>query len=75
MVFPSLAALREWGRDRRGVTAVEYGLIAAMTVAVGLSVFNLIGDRLHQDVNCVLENMDGAQQSAACSGGGSTNPS
>ncbi len=32
--------------DRRGVTALEYGLIAAAVVAVGLAGFSVIGDRL-----------------------------
>jgi len=32
--------------DRRGVTALEYGVIAATTIVVGLATFNLIGPNL-----------------------------
>ena len=38
------------GRDRRAVTALEYGLIAAAVVVVGLSAFSLIGDQLANTV-------------------------
>lgn len=38
-----LLALRT---DRRAVTALEYGLIAAAVVAIGLAGFSVIGDNL-----------------------------
>jgi Flp pilus assembly pilin Flp len=45
-----LLALR---RDRRGVTALEYGLIAAAVVAVGLAGFNIVGFQVATKVLCV----------------------
>lgn len=34
-------------RDERGVTALEYGVIAAVMIVVGLASFMLIGDTLN----------------------------
>lgn len=50
-----LSALR---RDHRGVTALEYGLIAAAVVAIGLAGFSLIGGALATmfgDVNGAMD--------------------
>jgi pilus assembly protein Flp/PilA len=38
-----LGALR---RDEKGVTALEYGVIAAVVIVVGLATFNLVGTNL-----------------------------
>ena len=37
--------------DRRAVTALEYGLIAAVVVAIGLAGFSVIGDTMAEKVN------------------------
>jgi len=37
--------------DRRGVTALEYGLIAAVMVAVVLAGFNTLGDHLSMELS------------------------
>lgn len=42
-------------RDRRAVTALEYGLIAAVVVAVGLAGFSIIGDDLATKYSSVQE--------------------
>ena len=39
--------------DKRAVTALEYGLIAAAVVAVGLASFSAIGTNLATKVNTV----------------------
>lgn len=45
------------GHDRRAVTALEYGLIAAAIVVVGLSAFSVIGDQLANNVANLTEAM------------------
>jgi pilus assembly protein Flp/PilA len=45
-----LMALRH---DRRGVTALEYGLIAASVVAIGLAGFSIIGQDVADKFNSV----------------------
>lgn len=45
--FPQLA------QDRRAVTALEYGLIAALTVAVGLAAVDTIGGNLAANVTAI----------------------
>ena len=44
VVRSRLAAL---GRDEKGVTALEYGVIAAVVIVVGLATFMTIGDTLN----------------------------
>ncbi len=39
--------------DKRAVTALEYGLIAATVVAVGLAGFSAIGTSLSNKVNAI----------------------
>lgn len=39
--------------DCKAVTALEYGLIAAAVVAVGLAGFSIIGDNLHSKMATV----------------------
>ena len=59
----SLTALRN---DKRAVTALEYGLIAAAVVVVGLAGFSTIGSDLSGKFNKVESTMDGT----APAGGG-----
>ncbi|WP_114377579.1 Flp family type IVb pilin [Elioraea thermophila] len=42
-VSSRLAALK---RDERGVTALEYGVIAGVLIVALVTAFNLLGDRL-----------------------------
>ena len=44
--------------DRKGVTALEYGLIAAAVVAVGLASFSIIGTELATKMNTVQTALD-----------------
>jgi pilus assembly protein Flp/PilA len=51
-----LGALR---RDEKGVTALEYGVIAAVVIVVGLATFMTIGttlDGVFQNINLGLQN-------------------
>jgi pilus assembly protein Flp/PilA len=51
-----LGALR---RDEKGVTALEYGVIAAVVIVVGLATFMSIGttlDGVFQNINSGLQN-------------------
>lgn len=48
--FLRLPALRS---DMRAVTALEYGLIAAAVVAIGLAGFGVIGDNLKTKFDAV----------------------
>jgi len=41
-----IAVLTATAADKDGVTALEYGVIAATTIVVGLAAFNLIGPTL-----------------------------
>ncbi len=41
-----LSLFQVFRRDRRAVTALEYGLIAAVVVVTGLATFSVIGDDL-----------------------------
>ncbi len=41
-----LLHLAHFRRDRRAVTALEYGLIAAAVVAIGLAGFSVVGTDL-----------------------------
>lgn len=49
-----MMALRD---DRRAVTALEYGLIAAAVVAIGLAGFSVIGTSLEEKFNDVSNNL------------------
>jgi pilus assembly protein Flp/PilA len=55
-VRSGLGALR---RDEKGVTALEYGVIAAVVIVVGLATFMTIGttlDGVFQNINLGLQN-------------------
>jgi len=43
--------------DRRAVTALEYGLIAAVVIVVALGAFQLLGTNLSKTVNSVASAM------------------
>ena len=41
-----IAAARDFARDEEGVTAIEYGLVAAVIAGVVITAFGLLGDEL-----------------------------
>lgn len=55
-VTSRLATLRT---DEKGVTALEYGVIAAVTIVVGLATFNLIGPQLATTFDTVYTALGG----------------
>ncbi|WP_439579391.1 Flp family type IVb pilin [Elioraea sp.] len=68
LVQSHLAALR---RDEKGVTALEYGVIAAVVIVIGLATFLTIGETLDgvfTEVNTALQDNSG---SGGGGGGGS----
>ena len=58
-----LAALRS---DEKGVTALEYGVIAAITIVVGLAAFGAIGGLLGDTFGSIRNSL---QQSVGGAGG------
>jgi len=59
-----ILATRRFLRDEEGVTAIEYGLIAAL-IAVGIiASVTVVGDRLCATFNTVATSLGGA--AAAC---------
>lgn len=49
--------MRNLFRDTRGVTAIEYGLIAALIAVVAIGVFQLVGTNLSLTFNTVASSM------------------
>lgn len=46
-------------RDRRGVTALEYGLIAALMAAVIIVAFGVLGNGLQNTMNTINTSLSG----------------
>lgn len=63
VVRSRLAALR---RDEKGVTALEYGVIAAVVIVVGLATFMSIGETLDNVFTSINQ---GLQNNTAGTGG------
>lgn len=57
-------ATRRFLRDEEGVTAIEYGLIAALIAVVIIGGVTVIGDRLCETFNTVATKLGGSP--AAC---------
>ena len=57
--FVTLASFltQRLGRDERGATAVEYGLIVALIAAVIIVTVGLLGTAVDNAFNTVLKNM------------------
>jgi Flp pilus assembly pilin Flp len=53
-MLQTLTLLRSLATDRRGVTAVEYAVVAAGIVAVAAIAFTALGGRLTNMINNVL---------------------
>jgi pilus assembly protein Flp/PilA len=55
------AARRFW-TEEKGVTAIEYGLIAALIAVVLVATLGLIGDELLANFNEVLDGLKGTTE-------------
>lgn len=53
MMMFNLRALTELRHDRRGVTAIEYGLIASLIAIAAIVVMGAVGTNLSATFNCV----------------------
>jgi pilus assembly protein Flp/PilA len=56
--------IKQFARDEEGVTAIEYGLIAALIAIVIIGAVTVVGDRLCATFNQVAVALGGAP--AAC---------
>jgi pilus assembly protein Flp/PilA len=54
------AARRFWA-DEKGVTAIEYGLIAALIAVVLVAALGLVGGELENTFNFIIEKLQGAR--------------
>ena len=61
-----LSATRRFLRDEEGVTAIEYGLIAALIAVVIIIAVALIGTRLNCQFNRVAAALVNGNPGAAC---------
>lgn len=53
-------AFEQFLKDEEGVTAIEYGLIAALIAVAIIAMVALVGDQLNNVFNCVAQYLDGA---------------
>jgi len=51
--------IQQFARDEEGVTAIEYGLIAALIAIVIIGAVTVVGDRLCATFNTVAEKLGG----------------
>jgi pilus assembly protein Flp/PilA len=52
-----IAGLKHFIKDEQGVTAIEYGLIAALIAVVIITAVALIGTRLNNVFNCIANRL------------------
>lgn len=57
-----LKKIRTFGKDKRGVTLIEYGLIAALIAVVAAATLDLIGGALDTTFQGVLEDVQNADE-------------
>jgi len=50
--------MTKFGRDRKGATAIEYGLIAALIAVAIIAALTLVGDDMEATFNAVGNNLD-----------------
>jgi len=55
-----LNALKQFARDEDGVTAIEYGLIAALIAVAAITAMSSLGDQLSTTFNDVTTAMSGS---------------
>jgi len=54
-----LAAARDFARDEEGITAIEYGLIAAVMAGVIATAFSLLGPALQDAFTAIAAKIRG----------------
>ena len=59
-----IAGLKQFIKDEEGVTAIEYGLIAALIAIVIITAVALIGNNLNKVFTCIATKLGNA--AAAC---------
>lgn len=64
----SSMAIRSFLQDEEGVTAIEYGLIAALIAIAIIAMVALVGDQLNNVFNCIAIYLDNvpATKPASC---------
>jgi len=55
-----MSLIRRFGRDRRGATAIEYGLIAGLVAVAIITALSLLGGSLDNLFSDVANQVDGA---------------
>ena len=55
-----IAGLKHFIKDEEGVTAIEYGLIAALIAVVIITAVALIGNNLNKVFDCVAKTLANA---------------
>ncbi|WP_237213596.1 Flp family type IVb pilin [Falsiroseomonas oryziterrae] len=55
------AALSSVGKDKKGVTAVEYGVIAALIIVVCIAAISLVGTRLNSAFSVIGSSLPAAR--------------
>ena len=55
-----IAGLKHFIKDEEGVTAIEYGLIAALIAVVIITAVALIGNNLNKVFDCVAKTLGNA---------------
>lgn len=58
--------IKRFAREEEGVTAIEYGLIAALIAVVIIVAVDTIGDELTTTFNCVHESLTAGGKGASC---------
>lgn len=59
-------AFEQFLKDEEGVTAIEYGLIAALIAVAIIAMVALIGDQLNNVFNCIAAYLNGQGNTATC---------
>lgn len=67
-------ALKRFVRDEDGVTAIEYGLIAALIAVVIIAMVRLVGTELNVTFNKIAAELTAANAAGAGGGGGGGTP-
>lgn len=59
-------AFEQFLKDEEGVTAIEYGLIAALIAVAIIAMVALIGDQLNNVFNCIAGYLNGQGALGTC---------
>ena len=52
--------IKQFARDEEGVTAIEYGLIAALIAIVIIGAVTIVGERLCETFSTIAQKLGGA---------------